>query len=88
VTVAAHLSAADIIGVPGVILMIAAYAGAQAGRLNPRRAPALLMNLVGSGLVIASLCWAFNLAAFLMELSWAAVALFGLARLARKGRKG
>lgn len=74
-------------GVLGVLLILAAYAGAQLGRLDPRRAPALLLNLAGAGLILWSLAYRFNLAAFLMEAAWAAVALFGLARLllARRG---
>jgi len=68
-------------GVLGVLLILVAYAGAQLGRLDPRRAPALLLNLAGAGLILWSLVYRFNLAAFLMEAAWAAVALFGLARL-------
>jgi hypothetical protein len=41
-----------------------------------------LMNLVGAGLVMASLAQRFNLAAFLLEAAWALVALWGLVRLA------
>lgn len=62
-------------------MILVAYAGAQIGRLEPRRAPALLLNLVGAGLILVSLAFRFNLAAFLMEAAWALVALFGLARL-------
>ncbi len=75
------MSLADAAGVPGVLLILFAYAGAQAGRLDPRRAPALLMNLCGAGLIILSLLFRFNLSAFLMEAAWAVVALYGLARL-------
>jgi hypothetical protein len=68
-------------GVAGVLLILAAYAGAQLGRLDPRQAPALLLNLGGAGLILWSLAYRFNLAAFLMEAAWALVALFGLVRL-------
>ena len=71
----------DVAGVVGVVLMLAAYAGAQFGRLDPTRAPALLMNLAGSSLVLLSLWRVFNLSAALMEGAWALIALFGLARL-------
>ncbi len=71
----------------GVLLILAAYAGAQFDRLDPRRAPALIMNLVGSCLVIASLVRAFNLPAFLIEASWAAIAVLGLVRLALSRRR-
>ncbi len=70
-------------GLAGVGLMLAAYAGAQLGRLDPRAAPALLMNLAGAGLVLFSLVFAFNLSAAIMEGAWALVALYGLVRLWR-----
>ena len=78
----------DAAGLIGVLLILVAYAGAQVGRLEPRRPPALLMNLVGAGLIILSLMFRFNLSAFLMEAAWALVALYGLVRLliGRKGR--
>ena len=73
--------AAEAAGVFGVLLILGAYAGAQLGRLEPRQAPALVLNLVGAGLILLSLAFRFNLAAFLMEAAWALVALLGLARL-------
>ncbi len=82
------MSLVDLAGVGGVLLILIAYAGAQMGRLGPRQAPALLLNLVGAGMILWSLAFRFNLAAFLMEASWALVALFGLARLVFKSRAG
>ena len=75
-------------GVLGVLLILAAYAGAQLGRLEPRRAPALLLNLIGAALILGSLAVRFNLAATLMEGAWALVALYGLVRLALGRRRG
>ena len=69
-------------GVLGVLLILVAYAGAQLGRLEPRRAPALVLNLVGAALILGSLAVRFNLAAALMEAAWALVALYGLVQLA------
>ncbi len=76
------MSLIDLIGVVGVLLILIAYAGAQLGRLEPRLAPALLLNLVGACLILVSLAFRFNLAAFLMEAAWALVAIYGLVRLA------
>ncbi len=75
------MSAIDLVGVAGVALILVAYAGAQFGRLEPRRAPALLLNLVGACLILVSLAFRFNLAAVLMEAAWALVAIYGLVRL-------
>ena len=71
----------DVAGLVGVLLMLTAYGAAQFRRLETTGLTSLLMNLCGSCLVIASLMRAFNLSAFLMEVSWACVALFGLVRL-------
>jgi hypothetical protein len=68
------------------MLMAGAYVAAQLHRLDPAGAPSLIVNLAGAGLVMVSLVYAFNLAAFLMEAVWAAAALFGLARLALRRR--
>ncbi len=73
-------------GVVGVGLILLAYAGIHFDWFDPKRAPALLMNLVGSGLILLSMLRAFNLSAFLMEAAWAAMAAFGLARLAMRRR--
>ena len=72
----------DLAGLIGVGLILAAFAGVQLNRLEPRRAPALLLNLAGAALVMLSLLFRFNLPAFLMEAAWALIALYGLVRLA------
>jgi hypothetical protein len=78
----------DAAGLIGVALILAAYAGAQLRWLDPLRPSALLMNLAGAALVLVSLVQRFNLAAFVMEASWALVALYGLLRLAFTRRRG
>ena len=75
------MSLLQIGGVVGVAMMLVAYAGAQLDKLDPRGAPALVINIVGAGLVLLSMIEAFNLPAFLMESAWALVALYGLVRL-------
>lgn len=74
----------DLAGIFGVLLILVAYAGATAGRLDPKQWPALVLNLVGALLILWSLSVDFNLSAALMEGAWALVALAGLVRLARK----
>jgi K+ transporter len=68
-------------GIAGVLMVLVAYAGIHFDRLDPKKVPALLLNLFGSGLILLSMLHAFNLSAFLMEASWAAMAAFGLAKL-------
>jgi len=72
----------DLAGVFGVLLILIAYAGATAGRLDPKQRPALVLNLTGALLILWSLTVDFNLSAALMEGAWALVALIGLVRLA------
>ena len=72
----------DLGGIVGVALVLVAYAGIHFDWFDPKRAPALLMNLFGSALILLSMTHAFNLSAFLMEAVWAAMAAYGLARLA------
>ncbi len=72
----------DLGGIVGVVLVLVAYAGIHFDWFDPKRAPALLMNLGGSLLILLSMTRAFNLSAFLMEAAWAAMALYGLLRLA------
>ncbi len=74
----------DIAGVFGVVLILVAYAGATAGKLDPKSWPALVLNLAGALLILWSLTVDFNLSAALMEGAWALVAIAGLIRLALK----
>ena len=76
------MALSDGAGLIGVVMMLIAYAGAQAGRLDPVKAPALAINLLGASLVMLSLLPKFNLSAFLMEAAWAVIAAWGLVRIA------
>ncbi|WP_269514967.1 CBU_0592 family membrane protein [Brevundimonas subvibrioides] len=76
------MSLPDLLGIFGVLLILVAYAGATAGRLDPKQWPALCLNLIGALLILWSLSVDFNLSAALMEGAWALVAVAGLVRLA------
>ena len=71
----------DVLGLAGAALFLVAFAGMHFDRLDPKRAPALLMNFVGAILILVSLAHSFNLAAFVLESIWGLVALYGLIRL-------
>jgi len=77
----------DLAGVFGVLLILVAYAGATNGRLDPKKAAALVLNLIGALLILVSLAHDFNLSAVLMEGAWALVAMVGLGRLALARRR-
>ena len=75
----------DAIGLLGVLLILLAYFLLQAGRLRGDALPHQLLNAAGALLVLVSLLYAFNLSAFLMELAWLLVSIYGMAR-SRKRR--
>jgi len=70
----------DVAGFIGVLLIIIAYLLLQLDKL-PSSAPSYsLMNAIGALLVIVSLLFDFNLAAFVVEAFWFLISLMGLAR--------
>ena len=76
---------ANVVGLLGSFLFIVAFAYAnQAQQLNKLLFNAV--NLLGAALLLASLTVHFNLAAFVLEVAWAAIALLGLikAMIARR----
>ena len=81
------VTAYDALGLVGAALFVVAFAGVQVEKLDPRGAPALLMNFGGAVLVLISLIFAFNLASFVLESVWGLIALYGLIKLALRRRR-
>lgn len=78
--------AADIIGIIGSILFISAFAYANVAKeLN--KLWFNIANLGGAILLLISLSVHFNLAAFLLEIAWAAIAIGGIVSALRKKRE-
>jgi hypothetical protein len=75
----------DVCGMVGVALVLAAYALLTAGRLVAQRPLYLLLNLAGSAAILVSLTQAFNLSAFIIQVAWIAISIYGLLR-AWRGR--
>ena len=73
----------DVIGVIGTALIIVAYFATQQGMVDARDWRFPLVNLIGAMLILVSLWTAWNLAAFIMEVFWIAISLYGLVRARR-----
>ncbi len=70
----------DLVGNIGVLLMVIAYLLLQLEKLSSSATSYLLLNAAGAVMVIVSLTFRFNLSAFLMEVFWLLISLFGLAK--------
>ena len=66
------------IGIIGVIMMLVAYFLLQKGVFSDHNNNYLMLNLIGAIMSIISLCWAWNLSAFIMELIWSVISVYGL----------
>ena len=76
---------ADVIGIIGSVVFIIAFTYANMAKVMDK----LLfngLNLIGAVLLLVSLSVHFNLAAVLLEVAWAAIALFGLVAALRARR--
>lgn len=80
------MSVFDIIGLIGVAAYISAYALLQLDRLKSDDLRYLLLNGIGSGLILVSLFDSFNLPSFVTQTLWLAFTIVGLARVLAKRR--
>ena len=78
---------ANVIGLIGSAIFIAAFAYANASATLDK-VLFNIANLIGAVLLLASLWVHFNLAAFVLETAWAAIAGWGLLRELRQRRTG
>jgi len=68
--------------------MVLGYLLLQSEKISSRDLSYLLMNGVGALLVVISLLYQFNLSAFLVEVFWLLISIYGLIRFAtRSGGK-
>jgi predicted membrane protein len=70
----------DFAGNIGVALMVIAYLLLQAEKLRSTDLSYSLMNGAGALLVVISLFYRFNLSAFLVEVFWLLISVYGLIR--------
>ena len=75
-----HYGWFDLVGNVGVLLMVIAYLLLQMRKISGTAVSYLALNIIGAVFVIISLTLRFNLSAFLMEVFWLLISLYGLAR--------
>lgn len=77
----------DIVGNVGVALILGSFLAAQTDRIDPRGDRYLVVNGVGSALVLYSLFFSYNQSAFVIQCSWIAISVVGLTRNALARRR-
>lgn len=74
----------NIVGSLGVIMIITSYLFIQIDKMEVKGVQYSLINAVGALLVLFSLYYEFNLSAFIIELFWLIISLYGLFNFYRK----
>jgi hypothetical protein len=74
----------DVVGIIGVVLILGTYVALQMERIDSRSVAYSLLNALGAGLVTVSLVFDFNLSAFVIEVVWVLVSLYGLVGALRR----
>lgn len=78
---------ANVIGLVGVVLILAAYLLLQTERMQAESPLYSVLNALGSGGILFSLIYDFNLSAALVEGMWMVISIYGLARVLWRRRR-
>lgn len=70
----------DFVGIVGVAMIVITYLALQLGKLDGQSLVYSAANALGAALVLVSLCFNFNLSAFIVEGFWVVISLIGLVR--------
>ena len=70
----------DVIGMIGVFLVLLAFCLLNMNRMTSHTLLYQLMNLIGSMLLLFSLCFHFNMASVMIEIAWMLISLIGIYR--------
>jgi len=68
----------DLLGLLGVFITLAAYFLLNIKKISAEKTVYPVLNIVGSGLILYSLFFEWNIAAFVMEVCWLLVSFYGL----------
>ena len=80
ISITANLTWFDVAGFIGVLLIVAAYLLLQLDKLPSSSPTYSVLNAAGALLIILSLTFKFNLSAFIVEVFWLLLSLFGLTK--------
>lgn len=78
----------QLIQIVGAILILAAFAGAQFGRLDQRSVTYLVLNLIGSAILAVLAAMDSQYGFLLLEGAWALVSAWSLAQVLRTRPNG
>ncbi len=70
----------DIVGLIGVIIIVSTYALLQLEKIKSENLSYSLLNAIGAGLIIFSLCFDFNFSAFIVEFFWMLTSIYGIGK--------
>jgi hypothetical protein len=76
----------DFVGFIGVALICSAYGASQLGRMEATAPLYSALNGIGAALILFSLCFAFNLASFVIEFFWLIISVAGLWRALKRSK--
>jgi hypothetical protein len=66
------------VGIIGVVLILVAFFLLQIGKLSSRDFLYSLLNLLGALGILISLIYEWNLSAFIIEIAWILISIYGL----------
>ncbi len=78
----------DVVGNIGVVLVLAAYLLLQLERMSSTSLTYSMANGLGAFLILTSLVNEFNLSAFVIEIAWLLISVYGLIRCFVRNRSG
>ena len=77
----------DIVGSIGVGTIILTYILLQTERIRSESLLYSALNGLGAGLIAFSLLYSFNFAAFVVEVLWVLISIYGIVKYFLKGKK-
>ncbi|MEM7477608.1 MAG: hypothetical protein AAF483_21685 [Planctomycetota bacterium] len=67
----------NLVGAIGVVVLLGTYLLLQVNKLDARSLAYSMLNALGSGLILVSLTYDFNLPSVLIESSWLVISVIG-----------